>query len=194
MSLGVAFLRSRNDDPLVMQALMERVARLERGFAELKGEPAPEGRPSGSVERRVATEGRRADDRELDFAWPSIDQRLTALAAGQEEARLAMEGLAHGARVSEAMTREIADVRADVAALRVALDDAAAGSAPDHSRELDDIRAEMTFLRAALATATGGTRGAPDAAVQRELKELRDSLKVVIALLAKTLNATARAA
>ena len=34
--LGVAFLRSRLDDPLVMQTLLERVARLERGYSELR--------------------------------------------------------------------------------------------------------------------------------------------------------------
>jgi hypothetical protein len=55
VKLGVAFLKSRLDDPLVMQTLMERVLRLERGYAELKGGFA--GAPEATdVDRRTAAE------------------------------------------------------------------------------------------------------------------------------------------
>ena len=91
VKLGVAFLKSRLDDPLVMQTLLERVLRLERGYAELKG--APISAAGATSDRRESSEPRRAEDRELAIAGPSIDQRIQSLASGLAELRGAIRAL-----------------------------------------------------------------------------------------------------
>ncbi len=157
--IGVAFLKSRLDDPLVVQTLLERVARLERGYAALKGAPPPPPLEVGG-ERRQADEPRRAEDRELAVAGPSVDQRLLTLDAGLEALRGEVAALA-GTRaalaeeVAAAVERQATDIAAlmeDVAALDKSLRGAALARAPvavavDHSLDIARLRDELAELR-----------------------------------------------
>jgi hypothetical protein len=80
---GVAFLKSRHDDPLVLQSIIERLARLERGYSELK----KAGMPPADGERRN-DDAASAEPPLLTAAMPELigartehlEQRLDALA------------------------------------------------------------------------------------------------------------------
>ncbi len=171
-TLGVAFLKSRLDDPLVMQTLMERVLRLERGFAEMKGAPPSIERGSSEEERRVSGEARRTADRELEFSGPSIDQRIQALAAGLAEMRSAVDRLSNASTVPapadfaprlEAQGSDIAALKQEMAALSKTLRStlsapsggvsaALADLAPaqDHTDDIAVLKREMASLSVAM--------------------------------------------
>ena len=199
VKLGVAFLKSRLDDPLVMQTLLERVLRLERGYAELKG--APVGAPAITEDRRESTEPRRAEDRELAFAGPSIDQRIQSLASGLAELRGAVDKLMSDPRPEaaidlspkvEAQSRDIGELKDEMAALARAMRGAAgvgvagtneqAGPIVDYSADISTLRQELNRLSVsmreiasapALQSRPAAAVAAPAEAGTREIAKIR---------------------
>jgi hypothetical protein len=203
--LGVAFLKSRLDDPLVMQTLLERVGRLERGYAELKGQPSTTAALTG--ERRASDEPRRADDRELAYAGPSIDNRLQALAAGLADMRATMD--AHVSRTAavaapvdltpkvDEQAREIVALKDEMANLAKALRGTTVGDAPDavtNALDIAKLKSELTELSVAMrniaalpamnarAAAPAPVVGAPSQSDTREIAKIRAELSELRAL------------
>ena len=167
VKLGVAFLKSRLDDPLVMQTLLERVLRLERGYAELKG--APISAAGATSDRRESSEPRRAEDRELAIAGPSIDQRIQSLASGLAELRGSVDKLLSEPRPEaapdlsprvEEQSRDIGALKDEMAALAKAMRGAAGvglaplnvGAAPvvDNGADISTLREELNRLSVAM--------------------------------------------
>ncbi len=179
--LGVAFLKSRLDDPLVMQTLMERVLRLERGYAEMRGAPILES-AEATGERRQGQEPRRTADRELEFAGPSIDQRIQALAAGLSELRGIVDTAVSAPRPDaikelapavEANASDIASLKSEMRDFARALRGAATGdvgnaapNAIDHSDDIAFLREEFASLSASMRemSASPAMRATPVAA------------------------------
>lgn len=198
LKLGLAFLKSRLDDPLVMQTLLERVQRLERGYAELKGQPVSEA--VSTAERRAAGEPRRADDREVAVAGPSIDQRIQALAAGLSDARATIDRLISEPRPEpladltpkvDAQSRDIAGLKMEMAQLAKVMRGMAnaAASAPaspgpvaDHSADIAELKQEMTRLSVSMrdiaATPALQNRHSAPAAAQSSEAFTRDIAKI----------------
>ncbi len=158
VNLGVAFLKSRLDDPLVMQTLLERVLRLERGYNEIKGfYPRPD-----ELERRDGNDRRLDGESEATVegsAGPLLDDRLKALASGLQEVRLAVDTLcaAPVAARLDGVVGQAAKAASDVATLKIemnalakAMRDMTAVSHGDvtanHVADIIEMKAEMSRL------------------------------------------------
>ena len=221
VKLGVAFLKSRLDDPLVMQTLLERVMRLERGYAELKG--APVAAIEATVERRESSEPRRAEDREMAIAGPSIDQRIQALASGLSELRGSVDKLLSEPRPEaapdlsprvEEQSRDIGALKDEMAALAKAMRGAAgvglaaasepSGPVVDYGADISTLRQELNRLSVAmreiadapaLKARPTAVAAAPSEAGTREIAKIRaDISELRAALDAAREEAAAKAA
>ena len=220
VKLGVAFLKSRLDDPLVMQTLLERVMRLERGYAELKG--APVAAIEATVERRESSEPRRAEDREMAIAGPSIDQRIQALASGLSELRGSVDKLLSEPRPEaapdlsprvEEQSRDIGALKDEMAALAKAMRGAAgvglaaasepSGPVVDYGADISTLRQELNRLSVAmreiadapaLKARPTAVAAAPSEAGTREIAKIQaDMAELRAALEASRGEAAARA-
>ncbi len=181
-ALGVAFLKSRLDDPLVMQTLMERVSRLERGYAQLAGGNAM---PEPSGERR-STEPRRDDDKQVLANVPLLEDRVKALATGLADLRATVDRLASGSAFNAAPAEIVPKV-------------------DEHARDIAGLKDEMANLARALRGATAsvepgaGPVGSIDyandiAALKTEMIELSATMRNIAATPALSARSNAVAA
>ncbi len=183
VKLGVAFLKSRLDDPLVMHTLLQRVGRLEQGYSEIKSFRGLEAPRQANAQ---------APDASRDAeAGPLVEHRLKALAEGLAELRNNFDGLAKAP--SHASVDLIADraneAAADIAGLKDELANLARSmrglaSAPDaessdHAANIAALKGEMTRLSVAMRnmaaelpkTAQPGATKAPAGPSDAELKQ-----------------------
>lgn len=179
VNLGVAFLKSRLDDPLVMQTLLERVLRLERGYNEIKSAPP---RPEGA-ERRDGNDRRTAEEISVDAAsgigGPLVEHRLTALSDELRQMRSTLDAMANAPGVANfdsiagratEFAAELANLKTGMATLDHALRNLAEGPQADsvnHIAAVADHKTELTKLDPAVPAMTGGMPGTKGTATSR---------------------------
>lgn len=184
--LGVAFLKSRLDDPLVMQTLLERVARLERGYSELKGFVAP----ADPAEKRGASELARPAEAPLPVeTGPLVEHRLKALAEGLADLRNTVGKIAVAspaasleaiAGKTETAVCDIAGLREEMNSLSKSMRGLTSGTpaeSADHSADIAAMKSEMTKLSVAMRNMAGempksAARSAPAAATGADTFQL----------------------
>ena len=238
-SVGVAFLKSRHDGPLVMQSILERLGRLERGFADLAtaqattkaptpdgdaqrpyagdSTPDPVAAPVEQIERRLDTLAESLADLQTTFVMATARREPQADHGADIQTLKSQIGdltAAMGAMLSNAApeapqplqpSHEIADLQAEMARLSAAMD-GLAGPEEDHRAPVEDdrlarvqaeiaaLRGEMQARQIAPEPVPADAAPASDGSLQAEIKELRDSVRTLILLMAKSLNRSRDAA
>lgn len=168
---GIAFLKSRHDDPMAMQSIIERLARLERGYSELK----KAGAPSAAGERRH------------DDAVPAEPPLLPEAAVAPE---LAGVGTAHLERRLDALAESLADLQTTFV-----MSIARREPQVDHSTDIQVLKSQLADLTAAVTANAGAAPNAsvptaqvaammaPVAETQQEVVELKSEMERLSAAL-----------
>ncbi|MDF2117982.1 PilZ domain-containing protein [Roseiarcaceae bacterium H3SJ34-1] len=168
---GVAFLKSRHEDPLVLQSIVERLARLERGYSELK----KAGFPAAAGERRH-------DDA------PQAELPLLPEAAIAPE--LIGAGTAHLEQRLDALAESLADLQTTFV-----MSIARREPQIDHSTDIQVLKSQLADLTAAVNANGGATPDvsvpaaqvaamlAPVAETQQDVVELKSEMERLSAAL-----------
>jgi len=171
---GVAFLKSRHDDPLVLQSIIERLARLERGYSELKKAAAA----------ATPAEGERLQDH------APVEPPLLPEAAATPE--LIAAGTAHLERRLETLAESLADLQTTFV-----MSIARREPQMDHRTDIEVLKSQVADLAAAMTTnanplpdpndsvptAQVAAMMAPVAETQQEVVELKSEMERLSAAL-----------
>jgi len=173
---GVAFLKSRHDDPLVLQSIIERLARLERGYGELKKAAAP----------HVAGERRNGEPPNDDPPMAELPLLPEAVATPE----LAGAGTAHLEQRLDALAKSLADLQTTFV-----MSIARREPQVDHSTDIRVLKSQVADLAAAVNANAGASPDtsvptaqvaammAPVAETQQEVVELKSEMERLSAAL-----------
>jgi DNA repair exonuclease SbcCD ATPase subunit len=166
---GVAFLKSRHDDPLVLQSIIERLARLERGYSELKKAATP------------AAAGERRNDDAPAAEPPLLIEAVPELMGARTE---------HLEQRLDALAESLADLQTTFV-MSIARRDPQA----DHSTDIQALKSQLADLTAAMnenvsanpttsvPTEQVAAMMAPVAETQQEVVELKSEMERLSAAL-----------
>ena len=175
-AVGVQFLKSRLEDPLVIQTLLERVSCLERGHAGPRSSGPPAAREP-SADRGADIDALKRETQELARAMRGISAPVPSAVGVEDVAALKAEVARLGATMRElasTMQETIQETIQETMQERSGQGEPGVGrtAEPADTGELAKLRAEMSELRAQ-------TSGAPPLEAAAEIAQLRDDINAL---------------